>query len=47
METLYESDFNKNYQTHLKHLRIKDSNQKQLRPIRAPFDGPAIISITR
>ncbi len=30
METLYESNFNKNYQTHLKHLRIKGLQPKTI-----------------
>ncbi len=45
METLYESDFNKNYQTHLKHLRIKglqpktiDAYSRAIRRIGSYFD---------
>ncbi len=30
MKTLYESDFNNNYQTHLKHLRIKGLQPKTI-----------------
>nr|VFK30123.1 MAG: hypothetical protein BECKMB1821G_GA0114241_105912 [Candidatus Kentron sp. MB]VFK77102.1 MAG: hypothetical protein BECKMB1821H_GA0114242_11001 [Candidatus Kentron sp. MB] len=44
MKTSNEADFNRNYQTHLKHLKLKVYNHRRLTPTPAPSAASVHIS---